>query len=427
MLMINKQFLAHAIGEHEYSQLLPYARLAQQQLLEGSGVGNEFHGWVRLPQSLDRGLLDEIQRCGEHIRTTFDAFVCVGIGGSYLGHKAIIEALHPPFNKPQPEILYAAWNLSPHFLDALMRHLQDKNYCINVIAKEGIALETAVTFRILRHALEQRFGKEGARERIFITTDKFRGPLKEIVDKENYPLFHLPHEVGGRFSVLTPVGLLPMAVAGLDIHAFMDGAAEMMSICHADSGLENPALCYAMTRDILMKKGMQIELFVNDEPAMTWFAEWLKQLFGESEGKDGKGLFPASVLYSTDLHSLGQWVQEGRRNVFETVLAVQSCPVDVAIPAREDDLDRLQFLAGSSLGHIQRAIRKASLTAHSEGGAPGIEIQIAQLDERHFGALMYFFMMSVAISGYLLGINPFDQNGVDRYKSEMMQLLKKQD
>ncbi|WP_413112546.1 glucose-6-phosphate isomerase [Thaumasiovibrio sp. DFM-14] len=425
MLTINTDFLNKAVKEHEFTQLAPYAQLAHQQLISGEGVGNEFHGWVRLPETIDREEMEDIKQRAASIQEKFDAFVCIGIGGSYLGHKAIMEALQPALKKEQKtEILFTAHNLSSRYLDEVIKHLADKDYCINVIAKEGMALETAVTFRILRNELERRFGKEGAKERIIVTTDKFRGPLKDIVAEQDYPMYHLPHEVGGRFSVFTPVGLLPLAVAGINIDALIDGAKEMMTVCESNDAESNPALKYAMTRNIMTQKGKEIELFVSYEPYMAYFSEWLKQLFGESDGKDGKGLFPASALYSTDLHSLGQWVQEGRRNMFETVLSIGHNPVDVPVPALEEDLDNLGFLVGSSLNHIQSSIKQASMVAHSEGGVPNLEITIDKLDEYHMGAIMYFFMMSVSVGGYMAGVNPFDQNGVDQYKAEMMKILK---
>ncbi|MGR5062331.1 glucose-6-phosphate isomerase [Photobacterium sp. DNB22_13_2] len=425
MLTINTEYLNQSVKDHEYIQLAPYAKLAHHQLVTGEGVGSDFHGWIRLPETIDLEEVADIKQRAEAIQQQFDAFVCIGIGGSYLGHKAIMEALQPAVEKNQKtEILFTAHNLSARYLDEVMQYLADKNYCINVIAKEGMALETAVTFRILRAELERRFGKEGAKERIIVTTDKFRGPLKDIVAEQGYPMYHLPHEVGGRFSVFTPVGLLPLAVAGIDIDALLAGAKQMMTVCESDEVEANPALKYAITRNIMIQKGKEIELFVNYEPYMAYFSEWLKQLFGESDGKDGKGLFPASVLYSTDLHSLGQWVQEGRRNLFETVLHVTDKTIDVPVPELEEDLDNLGFLAGSSLNHIQASIKQASMVAHSEGGVPNLEISIAKLDEYHLGGMMYFFMMSVSIGGYMAGVNPFDQNGVDQYKSEMMKILK---
>ncbi len=425
MLSINKEYLSNTIKEHEYTQLAPYAQLAHHQLLSGDGVGNDFHGWVRLPENYDRKEVEDIKLRATVIQNKFDAFVCIGIGGSYLGHKSIIEALKPAIgNIDKPEILFVAQNLSSRYLNEIINHLANKDYCINVIAKEGIALETAVTFRIFRNKLERRFGKDGAKERIIVTTDKFRGPLKDIATEYGYPMYHLPNEVGGRFSVFTPVGLLPLAVAGVDINAFITGAHSMMKVCESTEREKNPALQYAITRNILTQKGKDIELFVSYEPYLTFFSEWLKQLFGESDGKDGKGLFPASALYSTDLHSIGQWVQEGRRNIFETVLTIKNKPVDIPIPALHDDLDNLGFLVGSSLNHIQASIKQASMVAHSEGGVPNIEIQIMEMDEANLGGLMYFFMMSVSIGAYMAGVNPFDQNGVDQYKEEMMKILK---
>ena len=426
MLTLDKTYLDGALAEHELEQIAPFAELAHQRLMDGTGVGSTFHGWINLPGEVDQSEVNDIKAMAKDIQSKFDCFVCIGIGGSYLGHKAILEALSPALDKnDSTEIIFTAHNLSGRYLREVLNKLSDKNYCINVIAKEGIALETAVTFRILKHALEQRFGVEGARERIVVTTDKFRGPLKDMVATYNYPMFHLPHEVGGRFSVFTPVGLLPLAVAGVDIDALLEGARTMSEQCKKTDASENPAIEYAMIRDAMYKKGKSIELMATYEPYFTFIAEWWKQLLGESEGKDNKGLFPASVLYSTDLHSLGQYVQEGRRNMFETVLDIRQSYEDVLIPGDKDNLDNLNFLEGRSLQFIQDSIMKASLTAHTSGDVPNLRITLEKLDEHHLGGLLYFFMMGCAVSGYMLGVNPFDQNGVDQYKSEMQKILRK--
>ena len=426
MLTLDKTYLDAALKEHELTQMAPFAELAHQRLMDGTGVGSTFHGWIDLPNQMDSSEINDIQTMAKDIQSKYDCFVCIGIGGSYLGHKAILEALTPELDKETaPEIIFTAHNLSGRYLREVLNKLSDKNYCINVIAKEGIALETAVTFRILKHELEQRFGKEGARERIVVTTDKFRGPLKDMVAAYGYPMFHLPHEVGGRFSVFTPVGLLPLAVAGIDIEALLEGARTMSTLCKKSKAEENPAIEYAIIRDAMYKKGKSIELMATYEPYFTFIAEWWKQLFGESEGKDSKGLFPASVMYSTDLHSLGQYVQEGRRTMFETVLDIRQDYDDVLVPEDKDNLDNLNFLNGRSLQFIQDSIMEASLTAHSSGDVPNLRITLDKLDEKHLGALLYFFMMGCAVSGYMLGVNPFDQNGVDQYKSEMVKILKR--
>ncbi|SDR48888.1 glucose-6-phosphate isomerase [Pseudovibrio sp. Tun.PSC04-5.I4] len=393
MIKLDNQYLDQFIGKHEFKQLTAYGQLALQQIREGSGAGNQFLGWVDLPDEIKENDLSKIKETAKHIKSKFDCFVCIGIGGSYLGHKAIIEALSPAFKGGEgTEIIFAAHTLSGRYLREVLDRLAEKNYCINVIAKEGIALETAVTFRILKHVLEQRFGPEGARERIFVTTDQDRGPLKDMVAAYNYPLFHLPNEVGGRFSVFTPVGLLPLAVAGIDITALIEGAKAIRKDCLPLDADHNPALNYALARKILYQKGKAIELLVTYEPYFTFIAEWWKQLFGESEGKDGKGLFPASALYSTDLHSLGQYVQEGRRHFFETTVSIGQEYEDVCIPNDPDDIDNLNFLEGRSLQFIQDSILEASLKAHTQGDVPNILITVEKLDAYHLGGLLYFFM-----------------------------------
>ncbi|MBD3306977.1 glucose-6-phosphate isomerase [candidate division KSB3 bacterium] len=428
-LSIDYTNMAHVITDEMLSQLQPELDQALQKTLEKTGAGKEFLGWVTLPHEITPVLLEDIQQTAADLRSKSTAILSVGIGGSYLGARATIEALHGPFRKQRAEdvpVLFAGQNLSAWYMQDLLHLLEGQDFSVIVISKSGTTTEPGVAFRILRKTLEEQYGAQGARDRIVAITDKAHGALKQLATNEGYRTYVIPDDVGGRFSVLTPVGLLPIACAGIDIQDFVNGFQAMATTLTQQSDvLQNPALAYAAIRTLLYRQGKQIELLVNFEPALHYVAEWWKQLFGESEGKDGKSLFPASVDFTTDLHSMGQWIQEGVRILFETFLIVKHTDAVVPVPHDEDNLDGLNYLAGKNLEDINRSAYQGTALAHRDGGAPSLTIELPALTPYYLGQIYYFFEMAVAVSGYMLGVNPFNQPGVEAYKKNMFALLGK--
>ncbi|MFD2705398.1 glucose-6-phosphate isomerase [Salibacterium lacus] len=413
--------------EQELEQLKSQVHTAHTAIHEQTGAGSDFLGWVDLPQQYDKEEFARIQQAAAKIKSDSDVLLVLGIGGSYLGAKAAIESLTHTFDKERggPEIYFAGHHISQSYIRDLMDILEGKDVSINVISKSGTTTEPAIAFRIFRDFLEKKYGKEEAAERIYATTDKEKGALKTLADEQGYETFTVPDDVGGRYSVLTAVGLLPIAAAGLDIEQMMQGADAARRTYAEPDVMKNEAYQYAAIRHALYQKGKAIELLVNYEPSLSYVSEWWKQLFGESEGKDHKGIFPASVNFSTDLHSMGQYVQEGRRHLFETVLQVDNAGEDVTIPETEDDLDGLNYLAGQSMDFVNEKAFQGTLLAHTDGDVPNLVLRIPEMNEYYFGYLVYFFEKACAVSGYLLGVNPFDQPGVEAYKKNMFALLGK--
>ena len=400
-------------------------------LVNGTGKGNDFLGWMKLPAGADSAILRKIKVDAEKIRAQSQLFVVIGIGGSYLGARAVIDCLSHPFlpllpGRKDPVILYAGENLSEDYHAGLMEILDQYDYSVAVISKSGTTTEPAIAFRIIKAHLEKKYGKEEAAGRIYAVTDMQRGALKKLAEEEKYPTYVIPDDVGGRYSVLTPVGLLPIAVAGLDIEKLIGGARSMMEQCLASADPEkNPAIRYAAIRNALYQSGKPVEILVNYLPNLYFFTEWWKQLYGESEGKENKGIFPAGVGFTTDLHSMGQYIQEGTRLMFETILSVENSGKELRVPFMEKDPDGLNFLAGKRLTGINHMAEMGTLLAHVDGGVPNIRISITELTEETLGELIYFFEFSCALSGYLLGVNPFDQPGVEAYKKNMFALIGK--
>lgn len=422
---------ADFVREEELSCILPYAAAASRMIEEKSGPGNDFVGWVDLPLLYDKEEFARILKAAEKIRSESEVLVVVGIGGSYLGARAVIEALTHHFahdlpreNRKAPKILYAGNSISSTYLQDLIEYLRTVDFSINVISKSGTTTEPAIAFRLLKALLTEKYG-EKAKERIYATTDKAKGALRVLADEEGYESFVIPDDVGGRYSVLTAVGLLPIAAAGIDIEALMRGAQEAREEYLRSEPKENAALLYAAYRNILSRKGKAVELLVNYEPQLHYVSEWFKQLYGESEGKDGKGIFPASVDFSADLHSMGQYIQDGRRMLFETVIRVREPRKDILLSSEEKDPDGLNYLSGKTMDEVNQKAFMGTLIAHNDGGVPNIVIEMRRLDAFSMGALIYFFEKACGISGYLLGVNPFDQPGVEAYKRNMFALLGK--
>ena len=392
----------------------------------------DFVGWLELPTNYDKKEFSRIKKAAKKISKESDILIVIGIGGSYLGARAVIEALTSSFynmksekQRKYPQVLYVGNNLSPNYINELLEVIEDKDFSINVISKSGTTTEPAIAFRIFREILENKYGIEEARSRIYVTTDKKRGALKTLADEEGYEKFVIPDNVGGRYSVLTAVGLLPIACSGIDIDKLMEGA-QIAQERYNDSNLKyNECYKYAVSRNILNKLYKNIEILVNYEPKMHYFTEWWKQLYGESEGKDQKGIFPAGVDFTTDLHSMGQYIQEGRRNLFETVINIENSNSDITIQKDEDNLDGLNYLAGKTLDYVNKKAMEGTIKAHVSGDVPNIVIHMNKLDEVNLGELIYFFEKACAISGMILGVNPFNQPGVEEYKKNMFHLLKK--
>ena len=401
---------------------------AQKMLVEGTGEGNDFLGWLTLPEDI-KPQLNDIQATAQLLRNNCEVIVCIGIGGSYLGAKAVIDALSNSFEwleNNSPKIVYAGQNIGEDYLAELQQLLRGKRFGIICISKSGTTTEPALAFRLLKTQLEQQQGKQAAKDLIVCITDKARGALRTLAQKEGYKTFVIEDNIGGRFSVLSPVGLLPIACAGFDIEQLIKGAEQMENVCGINTAFEeNPAALYAATRNALYNSGKKTELLVNFHPKLHYIAEWWKQLYGESEGKDGKGIFPASVDFTTDLHSMGQYIQDGERHLFETVISVAEPNNTVLFPYDEENLDGLNFLAGKRVDEVNKMAELGTMLAHIDGGVPNLKIEMPKLNEYYLGELIYFFERACGISGYLLGVNPFNQPGVEAYKKNMFALLGK--
>lgn len=418
------------ITDAELESIAPKAVEALNTLHNKTGEGNDFLGWTSLPMDYDKAEFERIKIAADYIKKNCDVLIVIGIGGSYLGARAVIEALKSSnYNllaKDTPQIFFIGNSISPTSLNEIVSLCEGKDICVNVISKSGTTTEPAIAFRVFRELVNSKYSKEEAAKRIFCTTDKARGTLKELADKEGYETFVVPDDVGGRYSVLTAVGLLPIAVAGVDIDALMKGAYDAMQVYNSADMNENDCLRYAAIRNILYNKGKKLECFVSFEPSMAMFNEWLKQLFGESEGKDGKGLFPVSCVFSTDLHSLGQFIQEsGAALMFESVINFKRPQSEYVITEQAGNIDGLNFLAGENMSTVNDKARLGTLLAHTEGGVQNLIIDVDAIDEENIGALIYFFEKVCAVSGYILGVNPFNQPGVESYKKNMFALLGK--
>ncbi len=429
-LTLNDAYVKQFLNEGALESIRDEVLEAHRSLLAKDGKGSDFLGWITLPDDYDKEEFARIKKAAKKIQDSCDVFIAIGIGGSYLGSKAVVDFLKSPMynnlKKDTPDVYFSGCNISAQSLNELLAVCEGKDVCINVISKSGTTTEPAVAFRVFRELLEKKYGKEGARERIFVTTDRARGTLKKFSDEEGYETFVVPDNVGGRFSVLSAVGLLPIAVSGVDIDGLMKGASDAAALYTKETDLEkNAALKYAALRNLLYRQGMATEILVSYESYGAMFNEWWKQLYGESEGKDGKGLFPASVIFSTDLHSLGQFIQDGSRNVFETIVSVKNADSKLAVPFDDANVDGLNFLAGTDLNDINKVAMKGTILAHIDGGAPNILIEVEEKNEYCLGQLIYFFEFACGISGYLLGVNPFDQPGVEAYKKNMFALLGK--
>ena len=424
--------IQHAVyfAEKQYDGLKDAAVAALSTLENGTGEGSDFIGWVNLPSETPQELVDRINATAKRLRDNCEYVVCVGIGGSYLGAKAVTTALQDNFadhylpRPSEPKLLYAGQNISGEYLDELCKLLEGKKFGVIVISKSGTTTEPAIAFRELKDLLEKQAGKEKAKDLIVAITDASKGALREMAVKEGYETYVIPDNVGGRFSVLTPVGLLPIAVAGHDISSLLEGARDMERTT-AHPGEDNPAETYARLRNALYQKGKKIEILVNYNPKLHYFAEWWKQLYGESEGKDGKGIFPASVDLTTDLHSMGQWIQEGERTIFETVLSVKKPAITRRIPQDAENLDGINYIAGKNIDEVNKMAELGTKIAHVDGGVPVMKIELNKLEENTLGQLIYFFEKACGISGYMLGVNPFNQPGVEAYKKNMFALLEK--
>ncbi len=427
-LTFDDKFAKPFLRENDLVGLEPAVKTAHELLHSHQGLGNDFLGWVTLPTDYDKEEFARIQAAAAKIREDSDVLIVIGIGGSYLGARAAIEFLKGPFHNElrenAPEIYFAGNSISGSYLSDIVKLCENKRVSLNIISKSGTTTEPAVAFRVLRKMLEERYGEAEAAKRIYCTTDRARGTLKALADEKGYECFVVPDDVGGRFSVLTAVGLLPIAAAGCDIDALMKGAAQAQKDYDLPMA-ENPCYRYAALRNALYRKGKEVEMLVSYEPRFTMMAEWFKQLYGESEGKDNKGLFPASVTFSTDLHSMGQYIQDGKRILFETVVSIGDTGSDVVIEKEENNGDGLNFLSGGTMSYVNSKAYEGTVLAHTDGGVPNLVIKVDKADEENLGRLIYFFEKACAISGYLLGVNPFDQPGVESYKKNMFALLGK--
>ncbi|MDO5397478.1 MAG: glucose-6-phosphate isomerase [bacterium] len=420
------------VSQDEIDAMSDYIRVAHDTIVNKNGAGNDFLGWVELPTNYDREEFARIKKSAEKIRRDSDILVVIGIGGSYLGARAAVEMLSHTFSqaltkeeRKGPMVVFAGNSISSTYLAELIEMCEGKDISVNVISKSGTTTEPAIAFRIFKDILEKKYGKEGAKERIYATTDKARGALKTLSDEEGYETFVVPDDVGGRFSVLTAVGLLPIAAAGIDIDAMMQGARDAQNEYANPVLSENKCYQYAAIRNCLSRKGKTVEMIINFEPSLHYFGEWWKQLYGESEGKDNKGIFPAAADFSSDLHSMGQYIQQGQRIMFETAVLVDEPRKDVTIEATEDNLDGLNFLAGKTVDYVNSKAAIGTALAHMDGGVPNLIVRVPKLDAYNFGQLVYFFEKACGISGYLLGVNPFNQPGVESYKKNMFALLGK--
>ena len=420
------------ISDDEVKYAKKLAEAAKEELVNKTGAGNDFLGWIDLPVNYDKDEFARILKAADKIKNDSDVLLVIGIGGSYLGARAAIEFLrHQFYNtvskevRKTPEIYYVGNNISSTYIKHLIDVIGDRDFSINMISKSGTTTEPAIAFRVFKKMLIEKYGKEEANKRIYATTDKARGALKNLANEEGYESFVVPDDVGGRYSVLTAVGLLPIAVSGADITKLMEGAASMREICLNNSFEENDAMKYAAIRNILLRKGKSIEVLANYEPSIHYVSEWWKQLYGESEGKDQKGIFPAAVDLTTDLHSMGQFIQDGQRTMFETVLNLEKSPEEIVLEEEEVDLDGLNYLAGKTVEFINQSAMKGTMLAHTDGNVPNLKINIPEQNEYYLGQLFYFFEFACGVSGYILGVNPFDQPGVESYKKNMFALLGK--
>ena len=426
-IKLQTKYLKNFIGEDEYKGIAPLVSAAHASLEAKNGLGSYFLGWVSLPTDYDKEEFARIKAAAEKIKKTCDVLVVIGIGGSYLGARAAIEFLKSPLynNLPKdtPDIYFVGNSINPTYLNEVLAICEGKDVCVNIISKSGTTTEPALAFRIFKQMLEKKYGKDGAKERIFATTDKAKGTLKELSDAQGYETFVVPDDVGGRFSVLTAVGLLPIAAAGCDIDKLMEGARKAQNAYANDDN--NDCYKYAAIRNILARKGKSVEMLVSYDPAFTMMGEWFKQLFGESEGKDNKGIFPASATFSTDLHSLGQFIQDGSKIMFETVVDILKPKTDLWLENDAENLDGLNFLTNQNMSVVNKKAYQGTVLAHTQGGVPNIIIEVDTPDEENLGELIYFFEKAVAVSGYMLGVNPFNQPGVESYKKNMFALLGK--
>ncbi|MCM1131525.1 MAG: glucose-6-phosphate isomerase [Roseburia sp.] len=412
-------------NEKEYSAVQKDIVAAHKLLRSKKGAGNDYIGWLDLPVDYDKKEVAQIVAAAKKIQAQSKVLLAIGIGGSYLGARAAIEMLKKYFNNPGVEVIFVGNQISSTYVVELLDYLKDKDFSINVISKSGTTTEPAIAFRIFKEYMEERYGKAEAKNRIYATTDKARGALKTLADTEGYETFVVPDDVGGRFSVLTPVGLLPIASAGVDIFEMLNGATAACHFYKEEDVEKNDALKYALVRNLLYRKGKKLEMLINYEPRLQYFAEWWKQLFGESEGKDGKGIWITSASFSTDLHSLGQMIQEGERTIFETVLNVVEPVSNIVIESDKDNLDGLNFLAGKTMDYVNKMAMTGTMIAHVDGGVPNIRLNIPNISAYSFGYMVYFFELACGVSAYTLGVNPFNQPGVEAYKKNMFALLGK--
>ncbi len=431
-LKINLENTHPFITESDINSVKKETEKCYNELLNLSGKGNEFLGWLDLPSVITREEIKLIEDTAYYLRRKSDVIVVVGIGGSYLGARAVIEALQHSFKhllkkgENSPQVLFAGQNMGEDYLADLLEVLEDKKFSVVVISKSGTTTEPAIAFRLLKNLLEKKYGNEVAANRIVAITDKQKGALKKLADKEGYKSFVIPDDVGGRFSVLSPVGLLPIACAGFDVKEILKGAEDMETALKGKEGFDsNPAMKYAAFRNLLYRKGKTTEILTSFTPSLYYIIEWWKQLYGESEGKEGKGIFPAGTIFSTDLHSMGQYIQDGVRNIFETNLWVEKTKKTLTIPEDESNLDELNYIAGKNINYVNEKAMLGTMQAHKDGGVPSLTITLTELNERNLGGLVYFFEFACAISGYMLGVNPFDQPGVEAYKKNMFKLLGK--
>ena len=420
------------VSQEEIDNFESTVNLAKETLINKKGAGADFLGWLDLPVNYDKEEFERIKKAAKKIQSDSEVLVVIGIGGSYLGAKACIEALSHSFyalldktKRPYPHIVFCGNSISEKYLHDLEEALEDKDFSINIISKSGTTTEPAVAFRVLKKALIKKYGKEEAKKRIYATTDRAKGALKKLTDEEGYESFVVPDDVGGRFSVLTAVGLLPIAVAGIDIDRLMSGAATARKSALEKPYKENPALLYAAMRNIIHRKGKAIEILANYEPSFHYISEWWKQLYGESEGKDNKGIYPASVDLTTDLHSMGQFIQEGSRILYETVISIEKPLVNMLLEEEEKDTDGMNYLAGKSIDFVNKSAMNGTILAHTDGGVPNLSIVLPELNEEYLGELFYFFEFACGVSGYILAVNPFNQPGVESYKKNMFALLGK--
>lgn len=430
-LKLDTSRVASFVGANVVNDMKAEIEAAMKKLHEGSGAGNDFLGWLNLPSSITESDLADIEKTAADMRAIADYVVVVGIGGSYLGARAVIDGLSNSFDyllhsRKNPVVIFAGQNIGEDYTAELLEFLEDKSFGVVVISKSGTTTEPAIAFRLLKNLIEKKYPKSEAQKRIIAVTDKAKGALRTLANREGYKTFVIPDNVGGRFSVLTPVGLVPIAIAGLDIRKLVGGARDMEKETDINVPIEQNISCiYAATRNAINRKGKEVEILVNYQPKLHYFTEWWKQLYGESEGKDGKGIFTAGVDFTTDLHSMGQWIQEGVRIIFETVVSVKSPNKKCVIPTDADNLDSLNFLAGKRVDEVNKMAELGTVIAHTDGGVPNIRVEVPELNEYYLGQLIYFFEKACGISGYLLGVNPFNQPGVEAYKKNMFALLEK--